>query len=257
MWCEKCNQDVPGISARRADGGIVCARCGVELSDQSAVRLDTAHTVTTNPAPAADTPNAPPVATVLPPLPVSPDYVGTSDHGFVDDGVDWDDAPWIPNDDLVRAKIAVNSYQSYTRDGVDITVRSPLQDSFDQQQDLGHQADFRRHDAVPGDLDRSKSGDHQLANGSSIRWFGLCAGIAVFAFGGILTSWSLFSNRPDLWRIGLPSFLFGQAILMLGLVFQLERLWQSHRRIESSLSDHYEGRKARESATRNEANTLR
>ena len=58
-----------------------------------------------------------------------------------------------------------------------------------------------------------------------------------FTFGAVLAGWSLIANRPDLWSIGLPTVLGGQAVLLLGLIFQLEGLWHTHRRTHRVLDD--------------------
>ena len=67
-------------------------------------------------------------------------------------------------------------------------------------------------------------------------WTLLSLGLAVFACGTALLVWSLVAGREDLWPIGLPLALAGQAGLIVGLVFQLEGVWQSNRRTAESLS---------------------
>jgi hypothetical protein len=54
-------------------------------------------------------------------------------------------------------------------------------------------------------------------------------------FGMILCGWSLGTAREDLWRIGLPALLGGQAVLLLGFVFQLDSLWRNYRQTTETL----------------------
>ena len=70
-----------------------------------------------------------------------------------------------------------------------------------------------------------------------LSWTLICLGIMAFTFGAVLAGWSLIANRPDLWSIGLPTVLGGQAVLLLGLIFQLEGLWHTHRRTHRVLDD--------------------
>jgi hypothetical protein len=67
-------------------------------------------------------------------------------------------------------------------------------------------------------------------------WTLLSLGLAVFACGTALLVWSLIAGREDLWPIGLPLALVGQAGLIVGLVFQLEGVWQSNRQTVETLS---------------------
>ena len=71
---------------------------------------------------------------------------------------------------------------------------------------------------------------------STAAWISLSLGLATFACGGVLLAWSLLADRPDLWPIGLPIALAGQAGLIVGLVLQLEGLWRSSRQTEKTLS---------------------
>jgi hypothetical protein len=55
-------------------------------------------------------------------------------------------------------------------------------------------------------------------------WTILSVSLAVFACGGVLLVWSLLGQREDLWPIGLPVALIGQAGMILGLVLQIDGL---------------------------------
>jgi hypothetical protein len=60
-----------------------------------------------------------------------------------------------------------------------------------------------------------------------LAWCFLAAGVMGLSCGGVLTGWSLLSAKPHLWNIGLPILLGGQAGLLIGLVLQLQRMWQN------------------------------
>jgi len=60
-------------------------------------------------------------------------------------------------------------------------------------------------------------------------------GLMMFVCGGVLLGWSLLSGRGELWSLGLPLILIGQAALIVGLVFQLDGLWQSNRETSQTL----------------------
>ncbi len=57
-------------------------------------------------------------------------------------------------------------------------------------------------------------------------WLMLSAGMAGFACGLVLVGWSIASGRSDLWDLGVPLTLVGQVGLLLGVILQLDRLWQ-------------------------------
>ncbi len=72
---------------------------------------------------------------------------------------------------------------------------------------------------------------------SFFSWCMLSLGLMGFVFGAVLVGWSFFEDRPDLWRLGLPFTLGGQAALIIGLVFQLDVLSRSNRQAIASLDE--------------------
>ena len=56
------------------------------------------------------------------------------------------------------------------------------------------------------------------------------------ACGGVLIAWSLIAGRDDLWSIGLPLAVVGQGGLVIGLLLQLDGLWQSSKKTEETLT---------------------
>jgi hypothetical protein len=77
--------------------------------------------------------------------------------------------------------------------------------------------------------DRDGRGRATVRRSSWIAWMALGFGITTLVCGGVLIGWSLVAPRPDLWNIGLPLALIGQAGVVIGLLLQLDRLWQSSR----------------------------
>lgn len=78
---------------------------------------------------------------------------------------------------------------------------------------------------------------HSTGRGSLITWSILSLGIMAFAFGCVLLGWSYFSQRPELWTQGLPFALGGQAALIIGLILQLDGLWQSNHEAVETLDE--------------------
>ena len=66
-------------------------------------------------------------------------------------------------------------------------------------------------------------------------WAILSVGLATFACGAVLLGWAYAAGRQDLWPIGMPLTLIGQAGLILGLVLQLDGLWQSSHQTQQTL----------------------
>jgi hypothetical protein len=52
----------------------------------------------------------------------------------------------------------------------------------------------------------------------------------------VLLTWSYLTDRPELWTLGLPFAIGGQIALVLGLILQLDGLWQSNHEAAESLS---------------------
>ena len=51
-----------------------------------------------------------------------------------------------------------------------------------------------------------------------LAWTILSLGLMALVCGGVLVAWSFAANRPDLWKLGLPITLAGQAGLIIGLL---------------------------------------
>lgn len=73
--------------------------------------------------------------------------------------------------------------------------------------------------------------------GSFISWFALSFGCIALVCGLVLLTWSLVGARAELWNLGLPLTIIGQAGLLIGLVFQLDGIWQNNRKTQNYLEE--------------------
>jgi hypothetical protein len=70
-----------------------------------------------------------------------------------------------------------------------------------------------------------------------LSWTLLSVGIMSFVCGAVLSGLSFVAGHAELWNVGLPLVLAGQAGLLLGLIFQLEGLWQTSRQTSQTLDE--------------------
>lgn len=57
-------------------------------------------------------------------------------------------------------------------------------------------------------------------------WCALAVALTGFVCGGVLLTWSLVANRPELWNVGETVTLASQVGLLVGLILQLDRIGQ-------------------------------
>jgi hypothetical protein len=79
--------------------------------------------------------------------------------------------------------------------------------------------------------------DISWAPGQGFAWLALSFSLMAFACGAVLVGWSLWASRADLWRLGLPLALLGQAGWLLGTLFQLESLGRRQRETRQALAE--------------------
>jgi hypothetical protein len=92
-----------------------------------------------------------------------------------------------------------------------------------------------RHDSANSNIDKSASSVSRKRS-STMAWLILSLGLMSFVCGSVLLGWSLVGRRGDLWNVGMPFALVGQFGLLLGLVLQLDNLWQANRRTTETLN---------------------
>ena len=71
---------------------------------------------------------------------------------------------------------------------------------------------------------------------SLLAWTMLAVGMATFVCGAVLLGWSLMDGYAHLWNLGMPITLAGQLGMLVGLVLQLERLWQTNHHTTEKLN---------------------
>lgn len=214
MWCSRCQQDVPGIARQQR---ICCARCGEQLS--SGYASTTAGDAT---APQTDEPQTAPRAR-------SPKVALDSNPPVNLDN-------WQLEDDLRTAARLVQSLRGSGR-----LPRATDDDTTAPAFDTGH-ASLPPWHAPPSSTpappaERLQRRPPRRRKSSFFSWAMLSLGLMTFVCGGVLLGWSLFTERAELWNLGMPLVLVGQAALIAGLVFQLDGLWQSNRETSRTLDE--------------------
>lgn len=207
MWCSTCQRDVPAVS--RPGGGLRCTRCERDLDSG------------TSEQPTAAMPGA---------LKLETRAKNTLDAALR--GSALADADWKLEADVRGVQRLVHSLRGRTN------------------RDLPHTALPAPHpcalgSASPRDLSEgiaaARANPSAPAPGSSaihgVGWLLVAIGLAIFACGGVLLGWSLATGREDLWPLGMPLALIGQAGLVLGLVLQLDGLWATNRKAAAAIQE--------------------
>jgi hypothetical protein len=199
MWCRNCQQDVPTIGSTDASAAR-CTRCHKPFAGDP-----TTTKATSIPRDIASGKN----------LGGQPELKADwLEQALLDD--------WELEDELNEAQQLAGSLDSGDR--VNPVVRV----------DGAHLPGGNREEAAirPSSKKRNNS-----AQSSFFSWCMLSVGMMAFVFGAVLIGWSIAEDRPDLWRLGLPFTLGGQAALIVGLVFQLDGLWRSNRAASETLDE--------------------
>lgn len=218
MWCRSCQQDVPGIASEQ--GAVCCARCQTVLSPphKSSPKPPSGRAATlrqnASSIAGASTQGSPldvPLAADTIPLPTLDD--------------------WEFDEQLRAAARLAKRHQSNRTQGQ--TTESPPAPHFrlDVPQFTQNHPSEKDRPEVLGE----KSGRRQSP--SFLAWTVLSLGLMTFVGGAVLLGWSFVGQRPDLWPYGLPLTLFGQAGLVMGVVLQLDSLWQSNHHTTQTLGE--------------------
>ncbi|MCA9144477.1 MAG: hypothetical protein H6821_02830 [Planctomycetaceae bacterium] len=200
MWCRNCQQDVPAIGSTDSSP-VRCARCHTSFVGE-------ARTTATDAPKASGLERKPRHSPEL-----RTDWL---EKALLDD--------WELEDELNEAQQLVASLGAGERPGSTFRV------------DATH-TPGATGESNPRRLHRTKARRGKTAQSSFFSWCMLSIGLMAFVFGAVLVGWSFAGDRPDLWRLGLPFTLGGQAALIVGLVFQLDGLWRSNRDAAESLDE--------------------
>jgi hypothetical protein len=219
MWCQSCAQDVPGVPSLEA-GEFSCPRCGVVLAPALPHLRTPVRPQPDRPAPPVA---APPATTIEAPDSCPPLY---------------DD--WEMDEELRRIERVLKATCPGEFDP------PPPHEEKAYRLDAAHGSPpTAPHSPAPKGYTFKPKPVHRPAATpteggvllAATTWGFLSLGTTAFVCGGILLCWSVVAARPELWTIGMPVGLGGQIALLVGLVLQLDRLWQENRKAAAKLHD--------------------
>ncbi len=120
-------------------------------------------------------------------------------------------------------------------------------------------ANLQKPQADPFQLPRRRSSRPQVACGTPLHawalqplpgipgkgersgllaWLFLGVGLMAFACGGVMLGWGAATERAELWELGIPLTLSGQAAMIFGLLGLLENAGQRHKQTAAALEEH-------------------
>jgi hypothetical protein len=200
MWCTSCQQDVPAYPSPE-DNRIRCVKCRSEMISRAA-EIDHGEAPVQEPASGPD---------------LLPDAEGKTPEfpPFDFDAWEWDE--------LREANRAVHVWGP----------KPPAEQAGIPQFDM---ATALPRVVANGPRVKKKQRPQRSRRFAYISWTTISLGIMACVFGGILLTWSFLTDRAELWSLGLPFAIGGQVALALGLVLQLDGLWQSNHEAAESLS---------------------
>lgn len=215
MWCSTCQQDVAECAI--ADGGMTrCEKCSTVLrgedSEQPIVATETKQPIAAKEQPiAAVSPAGVEQPTLITPLAAAP---------LLDDD-------WTLEADLRNAERLIHSLKTAAPTAADaLSFHAPHANTLAQ-------AHFPVAASGNSSIHRSDNGEEAVRTGQNLAWGLLSLSVAALACGAVLLVWSMLANRPDLWPLGMPLTLIGQAGFVIGLVWQLSGIGQSSRTTKS------------------------
>jgi len=203
MWCKECRQDVPALPTGETRT-FCCPRCGEILSSE-------------------DTPmNCPQTAGTT--------ATSAENISAGDDAVPAYDS-WELDQQLRDLEYVLKSVRH--EDSQKSSPACLQKTRIDQPHDIplaGHYADSK-----PKQKSIHVENHEKKPLLSALGWAAIALGTGSFVCGGILLGWAVLSGRQELWNLGLPTTIFGQVALLVGMLFQIERLWHGHRQAAGKL----------------------
>ena len=212
MWCKRCQQDMPGITAGE-DAKLRCMRCSTPLGiDAESPTADQGDPVVSTGKPVA---------------------------------IDGDNAEIPPIGDGWELGEKLRHIQRVVQPGKATATIPSKTGPADFRIDGPHAGPPQWHAPVrrkkpagrrkrPVQVKQEAAGEGTA--GLSV-WIAVSLGVMLLVCGGILLVWSMVAGRPELWNIGLPMAVVGQVALVVGLVLQLDRLWHHNRHTAAKLDN--------------------
>jgi hypothetical protein len=227
MWCQHCGQDVPAI----ANGDSArCARCGRGLQRNAAARAEDASS-------ANSLGDAAEWGIDLSASSAEPAFMSQSTSTAESDD-NWLLGERLKN--LQRRLHVAPQPTSYSPP----RVENSTWDAFPELEFATRTRNKRRAAEPPANQFSDRNIRFDAAHTPTTRrrpsvlaWAILSMGLMAFVCGGVLLGWAFIGKRNDLWSIGMPIALVGQFGLLLGLVLQLDHLWQANRRTAETLDN--------------------
>ena len=194
MWCSNCRQDVPAI-ATPEDGRVRCTKCHQEIIAKGAGRTEPTKEV---PVPAAESSTEVPAWAFVERPPVDLDS-------------------WRWDEDLLEAERLVRSL-------------GPMREAIASEPAAARNiaAPITRFDRPTREVSTKSAPQLRSPRFAFVSWAVMSLGVMALVFGGVLLGWSSWTGLQQFWTLGLPFTLGGQAALILGLVLQLDGLWQNN-----------------------------
>ena len=210
MFCPACQQDVPALAVPEEPGVVRCTFCGEGLTAEAKVQGRRSKVEITK---LSQSPSS---------VQVAASSARTSDPAATEghqprvairprpDFEDWDLEPDIRSAQRLMASLKQSAPEK-------ILAPSPA--------------------AIPApERITPKEPLAPAERSGTLAWACLSLGVMTLACGGVLIGWSLAADRADLWSLGLPLAVVGQAGLVIGLLLQLDGLWQSSKKTEQTLT---------------------
>jgi hypothetical protein len=224
MWCCACQQDVPALGSA-SGGDLRCGKCGTSLAAAAYVVASAAAAPSpiTEPTPDPETESQAEAVVAIERIHSVEDP--SLQHATHKPPLPEDD--WALEAELRGVQRLLTSLKSRPLAGEAHTIHSGHRPLPRAHTDVANSA-VRNLDASNDDsTDRHVApamNEDPVPRGHSIAWLILSVSLAVFSCGSVLLVWSLIGQREDLWPVGLPLALIGQAGLMVGVVLQLDGL---------------------------------
>ncbi len=212
MWCSTCQQDVPGLGSTSEGNLLRCGKCGEVLATAAQ------HSPAGNP----------------PAISAAADENVTLEKLLRLGPLSNED--WAIEAELRGVQRLLCSLKSRSTDVAE-ALKLPTPHIAPKQWKKSGSYAASNNDNQSDSDGSSRQAVEAPSRTQVAAWAILSIGLAVFACGAVLLGWSLVAKRPDLWPIGMPLALIGQAGLILGLILQLDGLWSSNRQTAAVLNE--------------------